>query len=192
MSNLDENLARFQNGKLISIEERSLPNTTENLGLFVDTFTTDNYVFKFNVENFEGFQVYLKDNYTQENTLLSEGENVITMEVDQSINASVAYNRFSLEISPVSLDVNDFKESDLKIFPNPITGNELQIQTSLLLDETDVEIYNSFGARLKSFNVDFNTSGNVSLKNLDLASGVYILKLKTKSGKVFTKKLIKK
>ena len=193
MTNLDENLARFHQGKLVSIEERSIPDSYTELPLYIDTYTSNSYIFEIETAHFANYDVYLKDNYTQEEISLVDGVNTIEVEVNPSINASIAFNRFSLILNPVALSTTEHTVTDFSIFPNPLSGNDLQINAQNLAGENaEISFYNSLGAKVESIKLDFNANGSINLKNLSLHTGVYIVKVQTQSGKHFTTKLIKK
>src|SRR5690606_34504748 len=89
----------------------------------------------------------------------------------------------------------DFSEDDdildeaplanLKIYPNPITGNTLNIQTETSGESLSYQISNLYGQIL--------TQGILNSTQIDvnnLSSGAYILTLNGKTGKI-TKKFIK-
>ncbi|NCO62610.1 MAG: T9SS type A sorting domain-containing protein [Flavobacteriales bacterium] len=83
-----------------------------------------------------------------------------------------------------TLSSNEFKDSDFKIYPNPVSENNLNIKTNQLLN---VEFFNILGKSILKTHVDSNHSKvNVG----QLTKGMYILKLTSSKGSV-TKKLVK-
>jgi len=83
------------------------------------------------------------------------------------------------------LSVNTFETEDtVKIYPNPIKGNLLNIEVK---NTVTYDIYDVLGKKILSGNISpSNKQVNVS----KLKNGVYILNLKTEKGNI-TKKLIK-
>ena len=96
MNNLDENLARLHGGTFLTVENRAQPEDGETLALYIDQYSTTNYIFKFDNENFQEFDVILKDNYLNTNLVVNDDDFLYSFTVNPAINASVAFNRFSL------------------------------------------------------------------------------------------------
>ena len=82
-----------------------------------------------------------------------------------------------------TLYVNDFIQSKISLFPNPV-ANILTIDSEIPL--TKVEIYSILGKKVKEINSDFN-----AIPTNNLSNGVYIFKIYSENG-LATKKLIKK
>ncbi|MFD1614888.1 endonuclease [Gelatiniphilus marinus] len=82
------------------------------------------------------------------------------------------------------LSINEYPLSSVKIYPNPLKNDYLNIKTKTSLS---IEIYNVLGKRVLTNKVDaHNKTINVS----SLAKGVYLVKLSSKNGST-TKKLVK-
>ncbi len=93
---------------------------------------------------------------------------------------------YAVNIWQNALSVSNFeKQNAINLYPNPIDGSLLYIETKNALS---VEIYNVLGKKIITANVD-------AIKNkIDvgfLNSGVYLIRLSSSSGSV-TKKIIKK
>ncbi|MGB1308591.1 MAG: endonuclease [Oceanihabitans sp.] len=83
------------------------------------------------------------------------------------------------------LSVDEFEaEEAIKIYPNPITGNSLNIQVK---QNTAFEIYDIIGKRIMRGKV---TPSNKEVNVSRLNKGVYIIKLNSPNG-IISKKLIK-
>lgn len=80
--------------------------------------------------------------------------------------------------------VNENNISGLKIYPNPLTGNVLNITSDNNTEKT-VAIYDVVGKQV------VNTTTTDGTVNADLNSGIYIVRI-TEEGKVATKKLVVK
>ena len=189
--NLDENLARnISNTHYLALESRNLPVAGEILPFFINQYRTENYVFEIDVENINEVEVFLKDNYLNELTPLSTGINQVSFIIDQDVEASVAFDRFELRFAESNLGAEDFNQNQLMVYPNPIKGNELQIRLGEMSSEVDVVLYDMLGKQVYR-SVQQPTQEVVSLTDLDLANGIYILKLQTAEGKLFTQKIVK-
>jgi hypothetical protein len=81
--------------------------------------------------------------------------------------------------------VNDNEIAGLAMYPNPLSGNVLNIASENNAEKT-VAIYNTLGAQVVNATVN-NGTVNVS----DLSAGIYIVKI-TEEGKTSTKKLVVK
>jgi len=87
----------------------------------------------------------------------------------------------------VPLKVIDLEKSDIRIYPNPTTG-ELTI-TNYELRITGVEVFDVYGRKLSSHHLI--TSSPHHLINIShLQSGIYFIKITTETG-IITKKVIK-
>lgn len=82
------------------------------------------------------------------------------------------------------LSTNDYNLSSVKIYPNPIKDNYLNVKTNTALS---IEIYNVLGTNVLTSKVDsYNKTINVS----NLSKGVYLVKLSSENSSV-TKKLVR-
>jgi hypothetical protein len=88
------------------------------------------------------------------------------------------------EVTPeATASVNDNAIAGLKIFPNPLTGNTLNVSSDLFGEKT-VAIYDVMGKRILSSKVVNDVVNTGSLNK-----GVYIVKV-TQEGKTATRKLV--
>ncbi|MFD2824023.1 endonuclease [Lacinutrix iliipiscaria] len=84
----------------------------------------------------------------------------------------------------VLLSTDEFTVNEIKMFPNPVKGQLLNIHTQ---KDLQVDIYDILGKRILKSNVSAN---NNKLNVSSLSKGVYLVRLKSNDG-VITKKLIK-
>lgn len=82
------------------------------------------------------------------------------------------------------LSTEDFQQPEIKIFPNPASGNEITIVSN---ESILAEVYDVLGKKVKSQNL---TSNQKKLNIYGLKKGVYLLRLKSENGTT-TKKLIR-
>ncbi|MEZ4792984.1 MAG: endonuclease [Gelidibacter sp.] len=99
-------------------------------------------------------------------------------------NPFVDHPEYVFTIWQSALSVPSLEENNISIYPNPVTGNFLTIDTNKPLK---VEIYNVLGKRLIATNVDA-TNGKVDVGFL--YSGIYMLKMTSDQGTT-TKRIIK-
>ena len=192
LANADENLARMIQGDLISLEKRSLPEDGEILPLFVNQYRMTNYVFSIDVKDFDqSTKVYLKDNYTDELHELDEGKNEVFFNINTSINATVAFNRFSLMFENETLSTEDLEKNTLQVYPNPVE-DVLHIQLPYLSDNSvQVQLFDMLGKRVYNQKHEAN-NGSLQINQLDINQGAYILKVITNNSEVYSQKLLKK
>ncbi|MGQ7945480.1 polysaccharide lyase family protein [Flavobacterium sp. WC2509] len=126
---------------------------------------------------------------------LKVGKNTLKLQMPSTSSGSnhVMYDYISLEGDLTTLGTNDFqsKERKIKIFPNP-TSEFINIEFN---DEDSSNITMSIldftGKTLlkKDFKNNSSTFYSLDIKN-KLTSGVYIVKINTESGKVYSNKVI--
>lgn len=192
MNNFDENLARFHSGNLLVIENRAFPEANEQLSLFINQYSTINYVLKFNVPEFDGVRLQLVDAYTKLSHNLSAGENVVNFSLDNS-NASRAHNRFSLEFEQVTLNTRNFgSKNAVSLYPNPV--NDIYFYVDVPKNVTGdvlIEIFNSQGRKVNQVLFRNRTTHSLKIDSAKLNQGVYYLKVQGNHNLNKTLKFIK-
>ena len=134
----------------------------------------------------------LKGNTTYDSTVQTttisgidtEGNITVVIQDDDTSNgARVAIDNLSWTCY-TSLSVDEFALNTIKIYPNPVKGNLLNIEAK---EATRFEIYDILGKKILEGNVT-PTNNQVNVSKLN--KGVFILKLETPNGSI-SKKLIK-
>ena len=106
-----------------------------------------------------------------------------TINVYLAADTSVQGGPITFDVSCAGLSINDFDLSDLKLYPNPVNGDYITIQSSLS-GEKNIEVYDITGKRL------INTILNSDKLNISsVSSGVYLVKV-TIQGQTKVSKLI--
>lgn len=191
MQNLDENLARQHGGTFLTIENREQPIDGETLNLYIDQYSTTNYVFKFDNENFEDFKVKLRDNYLIQ-TIDLDDDSLYSFSVNTSINASMAFNRFQLILQEETMHTSSFQSPYFSMTPNPIVQNFVNIESPFFANtKATVSVFNQVGKLVTERKLNFPSNGKITLNNLDFNTGVYLVKIHNQSHHV-TKKLVKR
>ena len=193
-TNLDENIARLEGEELISMENRSMPQADEELPLSIWQYRRTDYVMQFDLGEFAGLDVFLKDYYLNTETQLTEGDlTAIDFTVDNDIPASKDINRFSVVFRTASLGNEVITASDtFALFPNPLTGETLYINAANSYQNANVAIYNTLGQLMLETNSDFNTGNQLAVKTGNLQAAMYIVKLRTDTGAVYSARFVKK
>jgi len=115
-------------------------------------------------------------------------QDAIVTSTDGTINVYLAADAsvtgpISFDVSCAGLSVNDFDLSDLKLYPNPVNGDYVTIQSSIS-GEKNIEVYDITGKRL--INTILNSD---KLDISSVSSGVYLVKV-TVQGQTKVSKLI--
>lgn len=82
------------------------------------------------------------------------------------------------------LSTDNFQQQDIKIYPNPVSGNEITIITN---SDILVEVYDVLGKKVKQQNLTVNQK---KINITGLKKGIYLLRLKSDNGTI-TKKLVR-
>ena len=179
--------------KSITIRNGSLTSPTISGGIGNLTVTTKRY--------FGGssgsFSVFINGSATSVGSIPYGNENEVITTTISNINIqgnisivltnSSSSNRIAIDdlnwtcYSVLSSD--SFTKQDFTLYPNPVTSNQLNINSK---KDLNVSIYNLLGKRV--FNT-FAFKGKNSLNLKDLKSGIYLIKLSS-NDKLITKKLI--
>jgi hypothetical protein len=173
--NLDESISRFEQGQYIAIESRALPTAQENLSLALTNYRAKHYVLQIHVGELNQ-SVYLEDSYLGTQQILQKGENTIAFQVDDQVAASTDPLRFAL-VTDKRLGTNLIEKQTPSVYPNPLNGNILQIDFDQpSTTPVNIAIYNLLGQRIYQQQLNQH-SGKVSLSNLKLTSGLYLIEI---------------
>jgi hypothetical protein len=188
MTNLDENLAVKSNGKLLSIEKKAVPTTSDEIELAITQYRAKDYTLVAQGTNLEGVTAYLVDQYTKTTTALpASGSINYNFTVDPSNANSSAANRFKIIFQDAS-SATEFTENEVKVYPNPSTGGMVTISLPYIQEESKVSILNFAGETVYSTTIAAGENAAIN-PNKSLAVGIYFVKME-QAGKTVTKKLI--
>jgi endonuclease I len=118
------------------------------------------------------------------NTVISDAQGNRNPFVDNPYLATLIWGGAPAQNRWTGLSNNQFLQEQVKIYPNPANGNEINIISN---KDIIAEVYDILGKRVNQQNL---TSNQRKLNISGLKKGIYLLKLKTDSGTV-TKKLIR-
>jgi hypothetical protein len=179
--NLDENLSIYNEGSLLSIDSRSAAKSSDYIQLFLDRYRAKNYTFRIKASAMPGFELQLRDKYTNQITAISKNQ-----ETEYSFSVSdlesKRIDRFALELNfpnEVKLQNQELSVSQVQVYPNPFKKNNLQIIGLPFNSDFKLELYDVQGKliALPKLNVPENT---VSFEET-LPTGMYILTIRSSS-----------
>ena len=192
LSNIDENISSMQNGKLLAIQLRDIPEANDELSMFIGNYKHTEYTLNISNESFDGLDAYLIDQYTNDEVLLSDGENYFDFSIDANINASSAYNRFKIEYRVSDLSSTDFDASLIQMYPNPIENNFV-VRLPKIISDLNFEIYTMLGTQVPNKNYAQTINNNeLRVDHFSEVPGVYFIKLFNEGEHMKTLKFIKK
>ena len=192
LGNPDENLARLNGSTYLSIENRAMPNKNSSLPLYLAGYTTDNYTFSVEKAYLpDDIDVFLKDHYTGNQTLVQDGNNIVNFSVDSSIPKSVATDRFSIDFDVETFSISDNESiAQLNVYPNPVTNGNLTIESNSLAGQSvNVSLYNMLGQLVLNSDTDVSSNGKMPLEVSEQSSGIYFLEINSEKG-TFKEKII--
>ena len=192
LGNPGENLARLNNGNYLSVDDRSLPSDMEILELFTTGYSVTGYTFSLNTNNLsDDVDVYLIDNHTGDQTLMSGDSNQYSFTVDTSIPGSIAVDRFSIQFEVETFGVDDNElGSSFTVYPNPVTDDQLRIIAPQMAgDDVKVIMYDMIGKSLMQTKGTFESNGEMQLDIGTYQAGVYFIEV-INDGKTAREKLI--
>lgn len=192
ISNFDENIARFHSGELLVVENRALPKGNESLAIFINQYTTVDYVLRFDVPEFDEVNLSLVDQYTGKTHSLKAGENIVHFSINDS-NASRAHNRFSMEFDQATLDTRNFENTNaVSLYPNPVSSIYFHVDVPRdLTGDVLIEIFNSQGRKVNQVLFRNRTTHSLKIDSAKLNQGVYYLKVQGNHNLNKTLKFIK-
>ncbi|WP_426429819.1 T9SS type A sorting domain-containing protein [Winogradskyella sp. HB-48] len=190
ISNLDENFATSNNGELLSIENRAMPQETEEIQLEINTYRSTNYTIVAEGISIEGVTPYLYDDYTGTYTEIPQTGSVnYSYSVDAGITSSIANNRFKVVFFQSTLSTGSFGLDSVKLYPNPTNIGKFYLNVPLGMDDLEITIYDVLGTRLYN-ETGFNAGSRITVEaGSEFSMGTYFVELSSK-GRTTTKKLI--
>jgi hypothetical protein len=171
-------------GKNLAIQ--TLPNANyENMlvPVGVNTESGKEITFSLNAFSFAAdLKIFLEDNVTNTYTRLDEAHSTYKITTTEALNG---IGRFYLHTSRSSLTIKDIALENVSIYKTD--ARTLRITGLQNNSNTNVTLFNLIGKQV--FNTSFKSNGVKDIAIPKLATGVYVVKLKTDTG-MFSKKII--
>ena len=157
---------------------------TDEISVTISGSTENNYDWIF-VTNGAGELLYGPISGDQLGSVVTSTDGTINvyLPADGSVAGVFGEPLPSFDVSCAGLSVNDFDLSNLKIYPNPVNGNYVTIQSPISGDK-NIEVYDITGKRL--INTILNSD---KLDISSVSAGVYLVKV-TVQGQSKVSKLI--
>jgi hypothetical protein len=195
-TNLDETMAIKQGTNLLSMELRSLPDTSTKLPLNITQYTDKKYTMRLLWDeklNTDTLVAYLRDKYTNKETEVKKTGNTDVEYILDTDAKSSAVDRFEVFFKSTNNQVTAVINYDngqyLKIYPNPVQSI-LKIDFDLgQKKQVDIKVYDMTG-RMVMNRPGMKKGSSITMTGL--AKGIYNVKVWTSDGKILmTEKIIK-
>lgn len=191
-TNLDENFATNNNGKLLSIESRAMPQSTDEIALHINQYRKLNYSIVAEAKNIEGVTPFLFDKFNQTYTEIPlDGAAKYNYSITSSDALSTSSTRFDIVFktkSTLGTEMNEFKQG-IQLYPNPVNESWFLLSSSTGTQDLEIEIFNVLGQKINfsTSNLEANTI-KVEISKVT-KKGVYWVNVK-QNGQEVTHKII--
>jgi hypothetical protein len=190
--NFTENFGVVNGDEILSIERRALPQENEEIQLFSNNYSSQDYTLTLEVTGFDESTAYFNDIYMGTTIPLNEGMNTLNILVEQGTQASMVNNRFYISFDSNSLSTKGEEHFSLSIYPNPTEdGNFNIISSELKGQHVRLTVTDVLGREVIRKHLTFNGNSLQVETNEKLNSGVYLITI-TQGGNSQTLRLIKR
>lgn len=190
LTNLDENFAIQKIDTSLSVAAFQPATAQTVYPLSISNFKHENYVFKAELQNYQGLTPYLFDNYTHSYTNIENGM-TYAFNVNSNNPLSIAPNRFKIVFTNHALDLDNFDLDRLvSVYPNPATIGKFNLTLPMIIGDVEVNVFNELGQKI-SFKKSLSTEYfSEYASDYSLVNGVYHIIIKTKEGNSIVKKWV--
>lgn len=173
--NFGENIAIDHQGTFLSMEKREMPTSGEVFQLFINGYNYSDYVLALELSDLENNSFYLVDNFSQTNTLLNNGTNAYSFQIDSSVPDSQLSDRFSIRVEN-RLVVDELgMQSRIELYPNPMK-DKLTLYNPNQEELQQLTIYDITGRKIKTIDLDqFNRETTVNVSSLSAATYLVVV-----------------
>lgn len=176
-------VARIVMYMYIHYGSRCLPN---NVGIGSSASTPDNMISLFLQWNAEDpvstIEIVRNQYHSNTNNTYAQGNR--NPFIDNPYLATVIWGGPTAENRWENLSIDEFTQTSVKMFPNPVQYNEVTIESN---EAILAEVYDILGKKVMTQNISQNQK---KLHIEGLSKGIYLVKLKSEKGSI-TKKLIR-
>jgi hypothetical protein len=190
MTNLDENMATSNNGKLLSIEKRAIPIASDEIPLNITNYRGTSYKIRALGTSLIGPTAYLIDTFTSTTTEIpSDGTVEYPFSIDAAVSASSAAGRFKL-IYTKTLNTIHHSDTEFTLYPNPSKENSFNVVVPQSWSKSSLTVSDLLGRKLYSQKeLPSGSTIKVTVNNLN-AAGVYLVSLTSDGETLITKWIV--
>ena len=176
--NDDETIGIQSNGNYLAIEKRPYPKDQDVFSFWIGNYRDIDYTMNVKIEAMPGYDIFLRDTYTEVDHQLNESENDIAFSVDSSIPASVNSDRFKIMFEKVTLGTSQNERiANSQIYPNPSNSGFAYLSHNPDFNsELTISVFNILG-QIIEIPKDRLSSSELKLNTSSLDSGIYLVKL---------------
>jgi len=177
--NDNETIGIESDGKYFAIEKRPFPKDQDVFSFWIGNYRDVDYTMNVRVEVMPGYNIFLRDTYTEVDHQLNEGENDIAFSIDSSIPASVNSDRFKIRFEKTTLGTSQNERiASSQIYPNPSnSGFAYLLHNPDFNSELKVSVFNILGQTIEIPKDRLSSSELRLLNTSSLDSGIYLVKL---------------
>ena len=186
--NFGENIAIDHQGTFLSMEKREMPISGEVFQLFINGYKHSDYVLALELSDLENNSFYLDDNFSQTSTLLKNGANEYSFQIDPSAPDSQLSDRFSIRVEN-RLEIAETEMlSGIELYPNPMK-DKLTLYNPNNEELQRLTIYDITGRTIKTIDLSqINRETIVDVSSLSLATYLVVVSsVKGETSRLFVK-----
>jgi hypothetical protein len=172
--NFDERVALFNAINYLSIEKREMPVENDTLQIYTGNYQGDDYIWNIDISNINREAIFVDGYLDLETSLNSNDETNIAFTIDSNITTSSDPFRFSVRFTEETLSNDDIENSNLSIYPNPVTKDQFTINGLHNNGKTGVKLFDMTGKTVLSTTKSAGNTITIDT-NRPLPTGVYQL-----------------
>lgn len=190
LTNLDENLAVQVLNTSLSVAAFNAATQQTEYPLSLANYKHENYVFKAELQDYQGLTPYLFDNFTNTYTTIENGM-TYNFSVNQSQSLSTASNRFKIVFTNQTLSIDELDlEKYINVYPNPASSGNFNLTLPAAIGDVKVTVYNELGQEIAFQKTKTTDNYNQYKAEHFLSYGVYHIVITTKEGTTLVKKWV--
>lgn len=188
ISNFDESMASSNSGKLLAIEKRANPTSTDEIPLNITKYRGTSYTMKLQGSGLTETP-YLYDSFTSTTTEVPvDGTIDYAYTVDAGNAATTDASRFKL-IYAKTLKTIDNALAGFAIYPNPSKSNSFNVMVPQSAGKVSLSVSNLLGQKLYTQNDIQAGASTVTVSTIKTA-GIYLVSLTSESKTTTTKWIV--
>lgn len=190
--NPDEEFASFAGDTRLSFNSRMFPEAADIIQLHNLKYRHSNYVMTLEVDNMQGYQMFLHDQFNNTFQQLPNSSNTLyAFSVEASNEATTNPNRFRIVVEPEALsnpNTPDVESLAIRLYPNPTSGNFMVYHPAN--SEAKISLYTLLGQLVHTAKANAGERTEIALGD-QVSEGIYLVQLQV-GNKVVTEKIVVK